>query len=149
VSLLADRGWNAAGIAAADERQTLMQVDKDFDKATAEEGVEGWVFSFAEDGRMFPAGGEIVNGKQAIHEAMAPAFATPGFSLRWKPLGADVSRAGDLGYTFGTYVAKSPGPNGEPVERHGKYVSIWKKQPDGSWKVAVDIGNSSPPPPAP
>lgn len=132
----------------ADERESLIQADREFDQATAEKGVGAWVSYFAEDGRMFPAGAEIVSGKEAIREAMAPAFATPGFSLRWKPLGAEVSNAGDLGYTYGTYVAKGPGPKGEAVERHGKYVSIWRKQPDGSWKVVVDIGNPSPAPPA-
>jgi ketosteroid isomerase-like protein len=142
--------WRSKSVsmAAVDERESLMQADRDFDRITAETGLEGWVSYFAENGRMFPTGGEIVSGKQAIHEAMAPAFATPGFSLRWKPLGAEVSRSGDLGYTYGTYVAKDPDPKGELVEHHGKYVSIWRKQPDGSWKVGVDIGNASPPPPA-
>jgi ketosteroid isomerase-like protein len=144
-------GWRSSrtGMAAVDERQALMQADRDFDKATAETGVEGWVSYFAEDGQMFPAGAEIVSGRAAIREAMAPAFKNPGFSLRWKPLGADVSRAGDLGYTYGTYVAKKPGPQGQAVERHGKYVSIWKKQADGSWKIVVDIGNVSPASPSP
>ncbi len=143
--------WNRTGasLAAVDERQSLMQADIDFDRATAETGVEGWVAHFAEDGQMFPAGAEIVSGRQAIREAMAPAFANPGFSLRWKPLGAEVARAGDLGYTYGTYVARGPGPEGRLTERHGKYVSIWRKQRDGTWKVAVDIGNSSPSPAGP
>ena len=146
---VAAQEWNSRAWAAADEREALMQADRDFDRATAETGVEGWVSYFAEDGQMFPAGAEIVSGRQAIREAMAPAFGNPEFSLRWKPLGADVSRAGDLGYTYGTYVARGPGPQGEPAERHGKYVSIWKKQADGSWKIVVDIGNSSPQPSTP
>jgi len=141
--------WNSASMAAVNESEALMQADRDFDKATAETGVEGWVSYFAEDGQMFPAGAEMVSGRQAIREAMAPAFGNPEFSLRWQPLGADVSRGGDLGYTYGTYVAKGPGPQGNVVERHGKYVSIWKKQADGSWKVVVDIGNSSPAPSTP
>jgi len=147
--LIAVREWNSGALAAVDEREALMQADRDFDRVTAETGVEGWVSYFAEHGQMFPAGADIVSGRQAIREAMAPAFGNPEFSLRWKPLGAEVSRGGDLGYTYGTYVAKGPGPQGEPAERHGKYVSIWKKQADGSWKVVVDIGNASPPPPTP
>ena len=34
----------------------------------------------------------------------------------------------------------------QSVVRHGKYVTIWKKQADGSWKFVVDIGNPSSPP---
>ena len=143
--------WRSKSVsmAAVDEREALMQADRDFDRATAETWAEGWVSYFAEDGQMFPAGAEIVSGRQALREAMAPAFGDPEFSLRWKPLGADVSRAGDLGYTYGTYVARGPGPQGGAVERHGKYVSIWKKQADGSWKIVADIGNSSPAPSTP
>ena len=144
-------GWRSAstGMATVDEREALMQVDRAFDQATAETGLGGWVSYFAEDGQMFPAGAEIVSGRAAIREAMASAFKNPGFTLRWKPLGADVSRSGDLGYTYGTYVARGPGPQGQIVERHGKYVSVWKRQADGSWKVVVDIGNASPAPPRP
>jgi ketosteroid isomerase-like protein len=131
------------------EQKVLLELDRDFDKATVEKGVDGWVSYFAEDGAMFPAGGEIVTGKTSIRELMAPVFATPGTSLRWEPLGAQVSRAGDLGYTYGKYVSKAIDPEGKPVTRYGKYVTIWKKQTDGSWKVVMDVGNASPPPPAP
>lgn len=93
---------------------------------------------------MFPAGGEIVAGKAAIRELMAPVFATPEHSLRWEPLGAEVSRT--VGYTYGRYVSRGTDQEGKPVTRYGKYVTIWKKQVDGSWKVVLDIGNSSPPP---
>lgn len=138
-----------ADAAVADERAALMQADRDFNGATAERGVEGWVEYFAEDGKMFPAGGEIITGKAAIREAMAPAFAAPNFSLRWEPKGADVSASGDLGYTYGIFVAKGEDPKDEPVTRYGKYVSIWRKQSDGSWKVVLDIGNPRPAPPQP
>ena len=36
--------------------------------------------------------------------------------------------------------------DGKVVKHYGKYVTIWKKQADGSWKVAMDTGNSSPEP---
>jgi ketosteroid isomerase-like protein len=147
VLTLSVRELDRATVAAADERETLLQADRDFDKVTAEKGVDGWVSFLAEDGLMFPAGGEIVSGRAAIREAMASAFQTPGFSLRWKPVGAEVSQSADLGYTFGTSVVKTTDPKGRPIERHGKYVTIWKKQADGTWKVALDIGNASPPPP--
>lgn len=48
---------------AADVREILLQTDRDFDQATAEKGIEGWVSYFAEDGSMFPAGGDIITGK--------------------------------------------------------------------------------------
>ncbi len=111
---------------------------------------------------MFPAGGPIVTSKEAIRALMAPAFANPTFSLTWQPAGAEVSRSGDLGYTYGTFESKrndadrKPSQNkagssgkeslaGKPVIHRGKYVTIWRKDADGSWKVVVDIGNQDEP----
>ena len=135
----------AAG-GAGHPADALMRADADFDQATAEKGIDGWVSCFAEDGAMMPAGGNIVRGREAIRALMAPSFANPGFSLRWKPVGAEISSADDLGYTFGTYIATSAGPDGKLATRYGKYLTVWKKQADGSWKVVNDIGNSSPAP---
>ncbi len=129
----------------ADAAAVLLQADSDFDRSVAEKGVEAWVSAFAEDGIMFRAG-EVVRGHARIREMMAPAFATPGFSLRWKPVRADIAASGDLGYTYGTYESASVGPDGAPQIRTGMYVTIWKRQPDNSWKVAVDLGSASPPP---
>ncbi len=81
--------------------QSFSSADADFDRAVAEKGVDAWVAAFAEDGIMFRAG-EIVRGHAAIRELMAPTFSTPGFSLRWKPVHADIAASGDLGYTYGT-----------------------------------------------
>ena len=69
-------------------------------------------------------------------------MANPGFALSWQLTKAEASRGGDLGYTVGTYVLTLHDPKGEPVTDRGKYVTVWKKQADGSWKVAADIFNS-------
>jgi ketosteroid isomerase-like protein len=37
-------------------------------------------------------------------------------------------------------------PDGTVRRATGKYLNVWKKQPDGSWKVLVDIGNEDPVP---
>jgi hypothetical protein len=44
-----------------------------------------------------------VTGLSALRDVYTKVWQTPGFSLAWKPLKAEVSRSGDLGYTFGTY----------------------------------------------
>jgi ketosteroid isomerase-like protein len=125
-----------------------MEADRAFDRTTAERGVEGWVSFFADDGAMIQAGVGEIRGLEEIRRSMAGAF--QGRSLRWGPLRADVSSSGDLGYTVGTYEARGPaGPEGEPQVARGMYVSIWKKQSDGRWKVVMDLGNpvELPPPP--
>jgi ketosteroid isomerase-like protein len=69
----------------------------------------------------------------------AASGAIIGFS--WAPERADVSTAGDLGYTVGRYRTVVGGPDGEELEGTGMYVSIWRRQADGSWKVEMDLGN--------
>jgi len=127
-------------ISRKEEREALLQVERDFDRATAEYGAEGWASFFAEEGMMFPAGRDIVAGKDAILDLMGTAFSDPQYSLRWEPDGVQVAASGDLGYTFGHYVFTGTDQEGHLIGGTGKYVSIWKKQGDGTWKVVVDIG---------
>ncbi len=121
-------------------RDEIKEADRAFAETTAEKGVEGWVQTFAEDGAMFPAGQPVVRGKNAIRRLMAPAFEDNNFSLLWEPTEADVSISGELAYTTGRFERTVTGPNGAPTTTIGKYISIWKKQADGTWKVAADMG---------
>jgi ketosteroid isomerase-like protein len=138
--------WNGGVVNAARESpaQELMDADRAFDSETAQNGLSGWVEHFAPAGIMMPNGGAIVVGRDAISEAMGKVLGSPGFSLRWEPIDAGVS--GDLGYTYGVSKVVRVGANNQTDISYGKYVTIWRKQRDRSWKVIVDIGNSSPPP---
>jgi len=135
----------AASVDLAAERSSLLEADRRFARATAEERLEGWVGFFAEDGVMFPAGRPVIRDEESIRALMGPLFDDEGFSLAWEPLEAEVSAGGDLGYTYGSYESRSPGPDGVPSVTTGKYLTVWRKQGDGSWKVVADIGNTNPP----
>ena len=126
--------------------QELLDVDRTFDADTSRNGVEGWVSHFAPDGIMMPAGSEMVVGQPAVREFVSKAFSAPGFAMRWEPVEGGIS--GRLGYTYGVSKITRTGKDGKPQVSYGKYVTIWQKQSDGSWQVAVDMGNSSPPPSA-
>jgi ketosteroid isomerase-like protein len=65
--------------------------------------------------------------------------------LTWTPVHIDVSKSGDLAYSYGTFEFRSLGKDGKPSVEHGKYTTIWKRQPDGTWKVVLDMGNSMAP----
>ncbi len=137
-------GFVAGGKAARDERADLMQVDREFDEATARGGAEAWTSYFAEDGIMMPQGQPMAAGKAEVRQAADKLFSTPGFVLRWEPIGAQVS--GRLGYTYGLYRTQRPGPNGTVIDGYGKYLTVWKKDRNSAWMVAVDCGNSMPAP---
>lgn len=97
-------------------------------------------FSFADyassDVRLYRAGNLPYIGKQAAVEALAK---TKG-QIAWQPIGGDVSRAGDLGYTHGTYEIADDTKN---VIERGSYVRIWQKQ-GGEWRVVMDVTNVHP-----
>jgi ketosteroid isomerase-like protein len=125
--------------------ETLRQLEGEFMKAAAGKGTEGYMSYYAEDAVEVPNGEDAIQGKTNIAKTM-------GFlddkknQLMWTPVGADISAAGDLGYTWGTYEFRSKDKDGKPTVDYGKYTSIWKKQRDGSWKVVLDMGNASPAP---
>jgi ketosteroid isomerase-like protein len=63
--------------------------------------------------------------------------------FNWQPMFGDISIAGDLGYTTGPVLFTDATANPKPP-RHGMYFSVWQKQSDGRWKVAVDMGSDMP-----
>ena len=120
----------------------LFKLETDFAKAVAENGHAAFVSYFAEDGVELDDGGGITTRTEIGKQPAWPE----GTSLSWTPVRGDMAASGDLGYTYGNYVFKSKNKEGKIVSSYGKYMSVWKKQKDGSWKVAVDMGNSSPEP---
>lgn len=141
-------GQEKAGPSRVDvaaEQAALMKIDAEFSAYTAEHGmVSGFQKYFAEDATLFPDKAEPVSGKHSISAFLTRASEGDKSVFSWTPSRAEVAHSGDLGFTFGNYEVKGTGPDGKPRTQRGKYVSIWKKQADGSWKVLVDIGNSSP-----
>jgi ketosteroid isomerase-like protein len=65
-------------------------------------------------------------------------------SLSWHPVFAAVAGSRDLGYTIGEYTSTGRGPTGAAVQHFGKYLTVWKRQSNGTWKFVVDGGNGSP-----
>jgi ketosteroid isomerase-like protein len=120
--------------------EAMLASDREFDAKTAELGVEGWVSYFAEHGSMHLGDGRTIVGHDAIRELMGPFFAGAENSLRWQPVSASIMIPGSLGYTTGHYQNRTRGADGEVLETRGSYVSVWKKQEDGSWKVVFDTG---------
>ena len=84
-------------------------------------------------------------GKEPIRKAVGDLLALPGLSLHWQASKVVAAASGDIGYVYGTYENTMNGPKGKPISEHGKYVEVWKKQADGSWKCAVDTWNSDSP----
>ena len=123
----------------------LLRLEADFMKAAAERGSQGYMSYYAEDAAELPNGADMFRGKESIAKTMN-FLDDKNNHLTWKPVYADMAASGDLGYTYGIFEFRSKDKEGNPSVEYGKYVSIWKKQKNGSWRVVMDMGNSSPNP---
>ena len=135
----------ASSLHAPDVTQTraaLQDADRAFNQATARQRAEGWMQFMAPDGALIRPGGTITG--PAVRDAIIRMFADTAFTLTWEPVQADVGASGDLGYTVGRWEAHFRNEQGARVASTGRYLTIWKQQADGAWKVVQDIGVTDP-----
>ena len=85
-------------------------------------------------------------GYEAVRERMGPD--QPGVSVTWSAYFTDVSDDGTLGYNYGRYEWRSPGKDGKESVFTGWFLTIWKRQPDGTWRYVMDNGTPDRPKPA-
>ena len=125
----------AQSVNVEQERNALLALDREWSQTTKD--MNKFLSYYAPDATAHPQGMAAATGSAAIMDAWMKMSAAPGFAIQWTPVRADVSTAGDIGYTVGTYEASMNG-----ATEKGKYVAVWKKQSDGTWKVKEDIFNA-------
>ena len=112
--------------------ESLIEAELSFSRTTGKIGIkEGFLQYLAEDAILFRP--HAVPGRQWIRDHPAPSGI-----LSWKPSHAEISGADDLGFTTGPFTFREK--EGEEPSSYGQFFSIWRKQPDGSWKVVLDAG---------
>ncbi|MCU0253049.1 MAG: SgcJ/EcaC family oxidoreductase [Acidobacteria bacterium] len=120
--------------------KALAKLDDDWSAAAATRDAAKVASFYADDALAYPPGEPVAVGKAAAQKVWAAYFAEPTFKISWKTTHAEVN--GDLGFTSGTYEDSFKGPDGKPVQEKGKYLCVWKKQKDGSWKAIHDMWNA-------
>lgn len=91
---------------------------------------------YANDGAELDPGAPLIAGKDGLRRNWAHAVADKNFALTWVPLKLVVS--GDLAYEIGDYQFAGRSKSGGRMVSKGKYVVVWGRQADGSWKVLVN-----------
>lgn len=110
-------------------------------KAYDTKDVQKAVAVLDEQGSMLMSNAPIATGKKAVAKLIAADFARSQ-NLTWHVDKAGVAASGDLGYTSGSYEMSFQDASGKTVADKGKYLTVWKKQADGSWKVLFDMFNT-------
>jgi ketosteroid isomerase-like protein len=137
---------SAADTTSAIEK-ALRDLDEEWSKAAGAKDVDKTVSFYSDDAIVMPPNGPSATTKEAIRALWKDLLTDAKIS--WKTKKAEAAQSGDLAFSSGTYEVTLNDPTGTPVNDRGKYLEVWKKQADGTWKVIVDIWNSDLPASAP
>jgi ketosteroid isomerase-like protein len=121
----------------------LFDLEARFAKDVAARGGAAFADWFAGDGVALGNGAAANIGKVAV--AKSANWSPTDYQLSWTPTDALMGPSGDMGYTWGHYEGRSKDSRGNPVLTSGRYITMWRKEPDGSWKVILDAGSNEPP----
>ncbi len=122
--------------------KSLAKLDREWSLAAGKKDADLVASYYADDAIGYPPNEPAAAGRAAARKVWAAYFADPTLKISWKPLHAEVSQSSDLGFTAGTYELSAKGADGKPFVDKGKYLCVWKKSPDGTWKAVHDMWNS-------
>ncbi|MEE9441456.1 MAG: DUF4440 domain-containing protein [candidate division Zixibacteria bacterium] len=125
------------------DKEQLMIVDQEFSQMSVDSGI-GYAFDFymADSATVLTEGSLPITGRDAIN-AMYDSL-PEGARLTWEPIFADIAASDDLGYTIGSWTYSVSETAGTMSTASGYYITIWKRQDDGSWKYVFDTGTDGP-----
>jgi uncharacterized protein (TIGR02246 family) len=127
---------------AADVK-AVQDIEAAWVKDIATKDVDKVVSYFADDGSELLPNMPVISGRENIKGAWKQFMADPNFALTSQSSRAEASKGGDLVYTVGAYSMTMSAPRGKkPVSDKGKYLTVFRKQADGSWKVVADMSSS-------
>ncbi|PCI74313.1 MAG: hypothetical protein COB20_15295 [SAR86 cluster bacterium] len=127
------------------EISAIKEVLNQFAASICAGNFEQWMSFWSEDGVQMPPGSTTKVGKSEIREAMSPPFEAMNLQMVIHEI-EDARISGDSGLTRCRYSLKgTPKNGGESVEimPDGKALTLYNRQPDGSWKIVYDCFNSS------
>jgi ketosteroid isomerase-like protein len=114
-----------------------------YGKAISVRDTEAIMGFYAPDAWIFPPEGAVAKTPEERRAYWAAQKLPPGVS---DTVGIseriDVAQSGDLAVEYGSFFELTTDSRGASNSRPHKYVAAWKKQSDGSWKVAADMWNS-------
>ncbi len=119
-------------------RNEIYETEKAFEKMVAEKGVAEAFYFFADVNAVIKRGNDsLIIGKENI-KAFYLKKEDKNTTVNWTPDFIEVSKCGTMAYTYGKYVWKVTQSNGDSLEYKGVFHTVWKKQPDNSWKYVWD-----------
>ena len=126
--------------------QAIKDTEAAWAKASAAKDAEKFASYYTDDASLLPQDAPAVNGKEAITKTVKQMMSDPNFALDFHGTRWDVAKSGDLAYAQGVYTMTMTNPKTKKsAPDKGKYLTVFKKQPDGTWKSVEDMVSSDGP----
>ena len=125
------------------EGDSLMELSREWSRAAEGRDIEKLLSYWDENALIISAGEPEIRGKAGIREMLEGSFMDSTFSIKWEPESVEISESGDMGYLLEKSTISFQDSLGNSHSQNFRSVTIWKKQPDGSWKNVVDIMSPS------
>ena len=126
---------------AEDPVAAVKNADAAWAKAAAAHDLVNSLSYYASDAVVLPAHEEMLTNKPDILKSWT-ALLDKNNAVTWKPMWVEAAKSGELVYVVGTYTMSTKVAKGKPTVDRGKYLAVWKKQDDGSWKAEANTWNS-------
>ncbi len=122
------------------EQENLLKTDIKFSEMSKDLGLADAYLKFADSNAVWLLSNSLpVKGIIALKDKLSKTNLNDGI-YTWRPLFAEVSLSGDLGYTYGSFEYNSVA-NPDSIISIGTYVSVWKKKKKEDWKWVLNSTN--------
>lgn len=137
-------------IDTAAEERALRAGEEQWTKDIAARDIEKWLSHYADDATLMAPGAPPVTGKESIKAMLKGMLDDPAIKLTFAPQHVAVAKSGELAYSSGSYEMTMTDPaTKKPVNDHGSYVTVYRKDAGGKWLAISDINTSAVPPAPP
>jgi ketosteroid isomerase-like protein len=138
--LLAGCGKSAKSSRASDE-EAIRATDARWSAAAEANDLDGTMSYYTDDALLLAPNEPLHTDKPSRKQSWA-GLLTPSQRVSWKVSKVAMAEAGDIGYSTGSYVLENRIAPAKPPLDAGKFLEVWRRQADGSWKCVVDAFNS-------
>jgi uncharacterized protein (TIGR02246 family) len=131
---------NSSADSAAAGAEAIRAAEAQWNREYAARDVEAILRHYAADGTLTGPGEAPQSGNAAIRAAVTRMVGDPAFRLEFRNERVDVASSGDMGYSRGPFSLSFTNPaTRQPATMSGTYLTVWRKQADGTWQAVEDM----------
>lgn len=122
------------------DNASAEQFDQAFKQAFYEGDYKAMASVYTADAKLMIEDSELIQGRQAIEGFWKSACErAKAVGMKRTPHSEELESSGDFAYKRGTMTLEIPTKDGQSMTHVVKYITIWKREADGVWRVAIDI----------